>query len=249
MKFLTAYQLLESTGMFKIEKVEPVNEALGEKTITATVYIRKEITKSADMRTTAGRRVYHQNARAFGISESKEDQIREAIEVVKKHGYRVLNEERYFWRDENGKKHTNATQIGSQTVGMFHKDSLKVNHSWTWIDVNAIQEALQQYGITVTEQHQQAQVTKDWDEEPVPGTPGVDGPYGEGSSSIMYFTTTTERTWLIKFTGTQEAFDAAGVDQDDYYEKLEKLIKKSIPAYEEKGGHDWDDYEVKIDFK
>ena len=93
MKFLTAYQLLESTGMFKIEKVEPVNEALGEKTITATVYIRKEITKSADMRTTAGRRVYHQNARAFGISESKEDQIREAIEVVKKHGYRVMNEE------------------------------------------------------------------------------------------------------------------------------------------------------------
>lgn len=140
MKFLTAYQLLESTGMFKIEKVEPINEALDEKTIAATVYIRKEITKSADMRTTAGRRVYHQNARAFGIRESKEEQIREAIEVAKKHGYRVVNEERYFWRDENGKKHTNATQIGSQTVGMFHKDSVKVNHSWTWIDVNAIQK-------------------------------------------------------------------------------------------------------------
>ena len=247
MKFLTAYQILESTGMFKIEKLDSVNEALDEKTITATVYIRKETTKSADMRTTAGRRIYHQNARAFGIHESREDQIREAIEVVKRHGYRVMNEERYFWRDENGKKHTNASQIGSQTVGMFHKDSEKVNHSWTWIDVNAIQEALKQYGITVTEQHQQAQVTKDWDEEPVPGTPGVDGPYGEGSSSIMYFTITTERTWLLKFTGSPEAFESAGIDDGDDYEKLEDLIKNNVPAYVDY--HSSDDYDVNIQFK
>ena len=247
MKFLTAYQLLESTGMFKIERVEPINEALDEKTITATVYIRKEVTKSADMRTKEGRRIYHMNAKAFGIHESREDQIREAIDVVKKHGYRVMNEERYFWRDDKGRRQSNATQIGSQTVGMFHKDSIQVKHSWTWIDVNAIQEAVKKYGITVTEQHQQAQVTHDWDEEPVPGTPGVDGPYGEGSSSIMYFSTTTERKWLIKFTGSSEAFEAAGVKAEDDYEKLDELIKKNIPAYAELGGSD--DYEVKIDFK
>lgn len=244
MKFLTAYQLLESTGMFKIEKVEPINEALNEKTIAATVYIRRDITNSADMRTTAGRRVYHQNAKAFGIHESNDISTKNVLPV---------NEERYFWRDENGKKHSNASQIGSQTVGMFHKDSIKVNHSWTWIDVNAIQEALKKYGITVTEQHQQAQVTKDWDEEPVPGTPGVDGPYGEGSSSIMYFTTTTERTWLIKFTGSAEAFKAAGVkdpeEGGDVYEKLDELIRNSIPAYVEYGGQNSDEYQVNIEFK
>lgn len=63
----------------------------------------------------------------------------------------------------------------------------------------------------------------------------------------MYFTTVTERTWLIKFTGSEEAFKAAGVDDGDDYEKLDDLIKKNIPAYAELGGSD--DYEVNISFK
>jgi hypothetical protein len=103
----------------------------------------------------------------------------------------------------------------------------------------------------VTEQHGQANVTKDWDEVPVPGTPGVDGPYGEGSSSIMMFIITTERSWMIKFTGTQEAFEAAKIyPEDEEFETLDDIIRDNIPAYAEAGKpmHD-DEYKVDISFK
>jgi Holliday junction resolvase-like predicted endonuclease len=232
MKFLSAYQLLESQG-FKIEK--KVNESTGEIEVVASVYIKHDTVKHADMRTKEGRRVYHMNARSFGIHESKDERIQEAIKVAKEHGYRILNEDR----------------IGGSTVGMFHKKGQEVDHAWTWIDIEGIKEALKGTGITVTEQHGQANVTKDWDEVPVPGTPGVDGPYGEGSSSIMMFIITTERSWMIKFTGTQEAFEAAKVyPEDEEFEALDDIIRDNIPAYAEAGKpmHD-DEYKVDISFK
>jgi Holliday junction resolvase-like predicted endonuclease len=232
MKFLSAYQLLESQG-FKIEK--KVNESTGEIEVVASVYIKHDTVKHADMRTKEGRRVYHMNARSFGIHESKDERIQEAIKVAKEHGYRILNEDR----------------IGGSTVGMFHKKGQEVDHAWTWIDIEGIKEALEGTGITVTEQHGQANVTKDWDEVPVPGTPGVDGPYGEGSSSIMMFIITTERSWMIKFTGTQEAFEAAKIyPEDEEFETLDDIIRDNIPAYAEAGKpmHD-DEYKVDISFK
>jgi Holliday junction resolvase-like predicted endonuclease len=232
MKFLSAYQLLESQG-FKIEK--KVNESTGEIEVVASVYIKHDTVKHADMRTKEGRRVYHMNARSFGIHESKDERLQEAIKVAKEHGYRILNEDR----------------IGGSTVGMFHKKGQEVDHAWTWIDIEGIKEALEGTGITVTEQHGQANVTKDWDEVPVPGTPGVDGPYGEGSSSIMMFIITTERSWMIKFTGTLEAFEAAKIyPEDEEFETLDDIIRDNIPAYAEAGKpmHD-DEYKVDISFK
>jgi hypothetical protein len=232
MKFLSAYQLLESQG-FKIYK--KVNESTGEIEVVASVYIKHDTVKHADMRTKEGRRVYHMNARSFGIHESKDERLQEAIKVAKEHGYRILNEDR----------------IGGSTVGMFHKKGQEVDHAWTWIDIEGIKESLEGTGITVTEQHGQANVTKDWDEVPVPGTPGVDGPYGEGSSSIMMFIITTERSWMIKFTGTQEAFEAAKIyPEDEEFETLDDIIRDNIPAYAEAGKpmHD-DEYKVDISFK
>ena len=205
MKFLSAYKLLESTGEYEIiaPSEKKVDEAVanGNAELVATVKITHTRTETADMRTKAGRRIYHMNARAFGIHES-----------TQKHG-RTVNEE------------AETELMGSRTVGMNHKPD-KLNHSWTWIDVGAIQNELKDKGITVTEQHGQALVTKDWDEEPVPGTPGVDGPYGEGSSSVMYFWITTERTWMIKFSGTPDAFEAIELDED----VVTDLIKKHIPG-------------------
>lgn len=205
MKFLSAYKLLESTGEYEIiaPTEKKVDEAVanGNAELVATVKISHTRTETADMRTKAGRRVYHMNARAFGIRESAE-----------KHG-RSVNEE------------AETELMGSRTVGMNHKPD-KFNHSWTWIDVGAIQNELKDKGISVTEQHGQALVTKDWDEEPVPGTPGVDGPYGEGSSSVVYFWITTERTWMIKFSGTPDAFESIELDED----VVTDLIKKHIPG-------------------
>lgn len=232
MKFLSAYQLLESQG-FKIDK--KVNESTGEIEVVASVYIKHDTVKHADMRTKEGRRVYHMNARSFGIHESKDERIQEAIKVAKEHGYRILNEDR----------------IGGSTVGMFHKKGQEVDHAWTWIDIEGIKEALAGTGITVTEQHGQANVTKDWDEVPVPGTPGVDGPYGEGSSSIMMFIITTERSWMIKFTGTLEAFEAAKIyPEDEEFETLDDIIRDNIPAYADAGKPRMsDEYKVDISFK
>ena len=205
MKFLSAYKLLESTGEYEIIAPEEkkVDEAVanGNAELVATVKIKHTRTETADMRTKAGRRIYHMNARAFGIHES-----------TMTSGRRV-NEEAH------------EELMGSRTVGMNHKPD-KLNHSWTWINVAGIQEALKDKGITVTEQHGQALVTKDWDEVPVPGTPGVDGPYGEGSSAEVYFWITTERTWMIKFSGTPDAFEAIDLDED----VVTDLIKKNIPG-------------------
>lgn len=220
MKFLSAYKLLESTGEYEIiaPTEKKVDEAVanGNAELVATVKISHTKTNTADLRTKAGRRIYHMNARAFGIQES-----------VQKHG-RSVNEE--------------SELMGSRTVGMNHKPD-QLNRSWTWIDVGAIQNELKDKGITVTEQHGQALVTKDWDEEPVPGTPGVPGPYGEGSSAVVSFWVTTERTWMIKFSGTPEAFEAIELDED----VVTDLIKENIPGLQDEPESDF--YVVDVNVK
>lgn len=149
----------------------------------------------------------------------------------------------------------NGTMMGGRTVGMFHKKGdVEVNRAWTWIDVNAIQEKLNELGIAVTEQHGQARVTKDVDDEPVADW-GHDGAYGENSNSIFYFTTTSERNWMIKFSGSGESwrkfvdkYDAREFDSEEELIKnqLDLLIRENIPSY---SGSNSDDYQVEISFK
>lgn len=220
MKFLSAYKLLESTGEYEIiaPAEKKVDEAVanGNAELVATVKISHTKTNTADLRTKSGRRIYHMNAKAFGIHESTQN-----------HG-RSVNEE--------------SELMGSRTVGMNHKPD-QFNRSWTWIDVGAIQNELKDKGITVTEQHGQALVTKDWDEEPVPGTPGVPGPYGEGSSAVVSFWVTTERTWMIKFSGTPETFEAIELDED----VVTDLIKDHIPGLQDEP--ESDSYVIDVNVK
>ena len=150
--------------------------------------------------------------------------------------------------DENG------TMMGGRTVGMFHKKGdVEVTRAWTWIDVRAIQEELSKYGITVTEQHGQAKVTKDVDDEAVADW-GNDGAYGENSNSIFYFTTTSERNWMIKFSGSGEvwrkfvdSFDSMEYDSEEKLieDQLDNIIRSHIPSY----SGNTDSYKVEITFK
>lgn len=148
-----------------------------------------------------------------------------------------------------------GTMMGGRTVGMFHKKGdVEVNKSWTWIDVNAIQEELNKFGIDVTEQHGQAKVTKDVNDEAVADW-GHDGAYGENSNSIFYFTTTSERNWMIKFSGSGEVwrkfvdtFDTREYDSEEELieNQLDLIIRNNIPSYQ---GSNSDDYKVEISFK
>lgn len=148
----------------------------------------------------------------------------------------------------------NGTMMGGRTVGMFHKKGdVEVTRAWTWIDVKAIQEELSKYGITVTEQHGQAKVTKDVDDEPVADW-GHDGAYGENSNSIFYFTTTSERNWMIKFSGSGEvwrkfvdSFDSREYDDEEKLieNRLDNLIRGHIPSY----SGNTENYQVEISFK
>lgn len=223
MKFLSAYKLLESTGEYEIiaPAEKRVDESVDEKVIVATVYIRHDTVKTADMRTKEGRRTYHMLHRSYGLSESDE----------------------------------NETMMGGRTVGMFHKKGdVEVNRAWTWIDVKTIQAALNDVGIVVTEQHGQAKVTKDVDDEPIADW-GHDGAYGENSNSVFYFTTTSERNWMIKFSGSGESwrkfvekYDSREFDSEEELinDYLDTLIRENIPSYP---GRNSDDYQVEISFK
>jgi hypothetical protein len=148
-----------------------------------------------------------------------------------------------------------GTMMGGRTVGMFHKSGdVEVTRAWTWIDVKSIQEELSKYGIIVTEQHGQAKVTKDVDDAPVADW-GHDGAYGENSNSVFYFTTTSERNWMIKFSGSGEVwrkfvdtFDSREYDSEEELIKnqLDLIIRNNIPSYP---GSNSDDYQVEITFK
>ena len=222
MKFLSAYKLLESTGEYEIiaPAEKRVDESIDEKVVVATVYIKHDTVKVADMSTKEGRRTYHMLHRSYGLDESGDQ----------------------------------GTMMGGRTVGMFHKKGdVEVNRAWTWIDVKAIQEELNKFGITVTEQHGQAKVTKDVDDEPIADW-GHDGAYGENSNSVFYFTTTSERNWMIKFSGSGEVwrkfvdtFDSREYDnEEDLIEnQLDNLIRGHIPSY----SGNTENYQVEISFK
>ena len=222
MKFLSAYKLLESTGEYEIiaPAEKRVDESVDEKVVVATVYIKHDTVKVADMSTKEGRRTYHMLHRSYGLDESGDQ----------------------------------GTMMGGRTVGMFHKKGdVEVNRAWTWIDVKAIQEELSKYGITVTEQHGQAKVTKDVDDAPVADW-GHDGAYGENSNSVFYFTTTSERNWMIKFSGSGEVwrkfvdtFDSREYDDEEALieNQLDNLIRNHIPSY----SGNTENYQVEISFK
>jgi len=163
--------------------------------------------------------------------------------------YHMLH--RSYGLDESG---DHGTMMGGRTVGMFHKKGdVEVNKSWTWIDVRAIQEELNKFGIIVTEQHGQAKVTKDVDDEAIADW-GHDGAYGENSNSVFYFTTTSERNWMIKFSGSVEVwrkfvdtFDSREYDSEEELIKnqLDNLIREHIPSY----SGNTENYQVEITFK
>ena len=222
MNFLSAYKLLESTGEYKIiaPAEKRVDESVDEKVVVATVYIKHDTVKVADMSTKEGRRTYHMLHRSYGLDESGDQ----------------------------------GTMMGGRTVGMFHKKGdVEVNRAWTWIDVKAIQEELSKYGITVTEQHGQAKVTKDVDDAPVADW-SHDGAYGENSNSVFYFTTTSVRNWMIKFSGSGEVwrkfvdtFDSREYDDEEALieNQLDNLIRNHIPSY----SGNTENYQVDISFK
>ena len=148
-----------------------------------------------------------------------------------------------------GLSEADETMMGGSTVGMFHKrGDVEVSRSWTWIDVDAIQDALDEFGITVTEQHGQAKVTKDVDDAPVANW-GHRGAYGENSSSVYYFTSTSERNWMIKFSGSGESWskfvNEYGSEGETIEDQLDALIRENIPSYD----GDTDNYKVEISFK
>lgn len=177
-----------------------------EETKVVNIYIAHETVKKADMSTSAGRRIYHMNAKAFGLREAREDD--------------------------------GSQRMGSSTVGMNHYSAEKKD-SWTWIDFAAIQEVLSEYNISATEQHTQAKVTRDCTDEPVARW-GHYGAYGENSDSEWYFSTLSERTWVLKLTGKKEAFETFDEEYD-----IEALIKENIPGYQKS----YQGYDIQINVK
>ena len=137
----------------------------------------------------------------------------------------------------------NQKLMGSRTVGMFHKPEEK-NKSWTWMDSNKISDYFNRFGIEVKEQHSQALVTKDVEDTPVStGNYDVEGPYGEGSASIWYFITNTERTWYFKLSGKKENFDNIDDIQGIFEDNINNTEESWLPAY------DGQNYEIDISVK
>ena len=132
---------------------------------------------------------------------------------------------------------TDHYKMGGQKIGMFKKDSEKVNFSWTWLDVNKFKQLVEEnFGVTglgFSEQHGQTDIKKEVDDEPVStGNFDQDGPYGAGSASIWYFTMKMDRTWQIKLTGSSETI-AKILDAPEVNEKFERIAKESMPAWGE----------------
>lgn len=186
----------------------------------------------------------------------KHDTVQRA-DMTSKEGRRTYHQ---LARSYGLKESEEVQKMGGATVGMFHKSSDKVNKSWTWIDMDDLKEKLAKYGFDISEQHTQATVSKDVEDEPVVNW-GHTGAYGENSSEIYYFITTSERTWQIKLVGTLEKFTEFMTDRgenldgsmddlvtcvkhDDGVYHIEKLIKSVIPAYKTD-----DNYEVKVNVK
>ena len=253
-------EALETLKSFGYEAV--LNEATNEITLIVNTYIKHETTKAADNRTPEGRRTYHMNARAYGLEDYRpkkgEEAPKETAETRKEMLKRAMEKRaaaRAIGKD--------AQQMGSTTVGMIHrKADYDTDKSWTWVDTAAIKDFFADYGLNVAEQHTQATVSQDVDEEPVADW-GHDGPYGENSNYITYFTTYSERTWVLKITGTPENwvkfcnaemdYDLTEEDMDgntynltypENKEYFENFITQYIPNY--KTG---DSYEINVTLK
>lgn len=239
-----------------------LNEATNEITLIVNTYIKHETTKAADNRTPEGRRTYHMNAKAYGLEDYRpkkgEEAPKETAETRKEMLQRAMKK-----RAEANALGKDAQQMGSTTIGMIHrKADFDSSKSWTWVDTAAIKDFFADFGLNVSEQHTQATVSQDVDEEPVADW-GNYGPYGENSNYITYFTTYSERTWALKITGTPENwskfcskeldYDLAEEDMDgntynltypenkDYFEEF---ITKYIPNYKYGKG-----YEINVTLK
>jgi hypothetical protein len=239
-----------------------LNEATNEITLIVNTYIKHETTKSADNRTPEGRRIYHMNARAYGLEDYRpkkgEEAPKETAETRKAMLQRAMKN-----RAAANALGKDAQQMGSTTVGMIHrKADFDSSKSWTWVDTDAIKDFFANYGLTVSEQHTQATVSQDVDEEPVADW-GHYGPYGENSNYITYFTTYSERTWALKIIGTPENwvkfcnaemdYDLTEEDMDgntynltypENKEYFEQLITQYIPNYKTGKG-----YEINVTLK
>lgn len=253
-------EALETLKSFGYEAV--LNEATNEITLIVNTYIKHETTKAADNRTPEGRRTYHMNARAYGLEDYRpkkgEEAPKETAETRKEMLKRAMEKRaaaRAIGKD--------AQQMGSTTVGMIHrKADYDTDKSWTWVDTAAIKDFFADYGLNVAEQHTQATVSQDVDEEPVADW-GHDGPYGENSNYITYFTTYSERTWVLKITGTPENwvkfcnaemdYDLTEEDMDgntynltypENKEYFENFITQYIPNYRTGKG-----YEINVTLK
>lgn len=253
-------EALETLKSFGYEAV--LNEATNEITLIVNTYIKHETIKAADNRTPEGRRTYHMNARAYGLEDYRpkkgEEAPKETAETRKEMLKRAMEKRaaaRAIGKD--------AQQMGSTTVGMIHrKADYDTDKSWTWVDTAAIKDFFADFGLNVSEQHTQATVSQDVDEEPVADW-GHDGPYGENSNYITYFTTYSERTWALKITGTPENwtnfcskelnYDLAEEDMDgntysltypENKEYFEEFITQYIPNYRTGKG-----YEINVTLK
>lgn len=169
--------------------------------IVATVRIHYENTTTADERTKEGRHTFHRLKGAYGIHES-----------------------------EDG-----TELIGGKRIGMFTNKTEKRNFAWTWIDVSKfLNLVIEKYGVndlSVSEQHGQAVVHKEANDEPVStGDFSQDGPYGAGSASVWYFTMTIDRTWQIKISGDPESIAKIRADEN-LKESFEDIAKRSMPAW------------------
>lgn len=232
-----------------------LNEATNEITLIVNTYIKHETTKTADNRTPEGRRTYHMNAKAYGLEDYRpkkgEEAPKETAETRKEMLQRAMKK-----RAEANALGKDAQQMGSTTVGMIHrKADFDSSKSWTWVDTAAIKDFFANYGLTVSEQHTQATVSQDVDEEPVADW-GHNGPYGENSNYITYFTTYSERTWALKIIGTPENwvkfcnaemdYDLTEEDMDgntynltypENKEYFEQFITQYIPNYKTGKGY------------
>lgn len=250
-------EALELLKKFGYETI--LNEATNEITVVVNTFIKHTSTKSADHRTSEGRRTYYMNAGAFGLEDYRpkkgEDAPKETAETRKAMLQRAMKQ-----RLKNNAAGSDAEQMGSSTVGMIHKKADFIStKSWTWVDFEAMQEHLANFGLKASEQHTQVTVSQDVDEEPVADW-GHDGPYGENSSYITYFSTYAERTWVFKIVGTPEQwidfyhkeFDIDLVENEfdfTYTEENDEIFKnfvtKFIPAFNKYG----DSYEINISLK
>ena len=253
-------EALETLKSFGYEAV--LNEATNEITLIVNTYIKHETTKAADNRTPEGRRTYHMNARAYGLEDYRPKKGEEAPKETAETRQEMLKRamEKRAAARAIGK---DAQQMGSTTVGMIHrKADYDTDKSWTWVDTAAIKEFFADFGLNVSEQHTQATVSQDVDEEPVADW-GHDGPYGENSNYITYFTTYSERTWALKITGTPENwvkfcnaemdYDLTEEDMDgntynltypENKEYFENFITQYIPNYRTGKG-----YEINVTLK